>query len=71
MVQRHSILDAVVLMTTKHPMYALHPMYLEDRLGNPAIEFPIAMVFGDSDYFGSEGAEDIIQNNKHFESGRS
>ena len=71
MIQRHSILDVEVMMTTKYPMYALHPMHLEDRLVNPAIDFPIAMVFGDSDYLGSDGAEDIIKNNKHFETGRS
>ena len=71
MIQRHSIFDVLVMMTTKYPMYALHPMHLEDRLGNPAIEFPIAMVFGDNDYLGSDGAEDIIKNNKHFKSGRS
>ena len=51
--------------------YAIHPLQSEDRLGNKNIEFPIAMVFGDRDWFGTEGADDIIRNNKHFQSGRS
>ena len=31
-----------------------------DRLGNPAIEFPICIAFGDRDFFGSEGSDKII-----------
>ena len=71
MIQRCSILDAVLLLPSKHPMMALHPLQCEDRLCNPEIDFPIGMVFGDSDYMGSEGADEIIKRNKHFESGRS
>ena len=52
-------------------MSARHPLQAEDRLGNPSIEFPIGIVFGDNDYFGSEGADQIVKNNKHYESGRS
>ena len=29
------------------------------------------MMFGDMDFFGTEGADDIVRNNKHFENGRS
>ena len=49
----------------------MHPLHLEDRLGNPNIDFPIGAVFADSDFFGTEGCDKIIKNNKHFESGRS
>ena len=42
-------------------MFALHPLQAEDRLGNPAIDFPIGIVFGDNDYFGSEGADEIVR----------
>ena len=42
-----------------------------DRLGNPLIDFPICIVFGDNDFFGSEGSDKIIRNNKHFKIGRS
>ena len=39
--------------------------------GNKEIDFPIAMVFGDQDWFGTEGADEIVRNNKHFKSGWS
>ena len=42
-----------------------------DWLGNPDIDFPICIAFGDRDFFGTEGADKIIQNNKYFKSGRS
>ena len=41
------------------------------RLGNPKIDFPICMAFGDRDFLGTEGAELIVKQNKHFSSGRS
>ena len=47
-------------------MYGMHPLQAEDRLGNPNIDFPIGIAFGDRDKFGSEGAEEIIKKNKHF-----
>jgi len=31
-----------------------------ERLGNPAIDFPIGVVFGDSDFLGSEGSDEIV-----------
>ena len=52
-------------------MYSVHPLQAEDRLGNPDINFPIGIAFGDRDKFGSEGAEVIIQNSNQFQSGRS
>ena len=51
--------------------YAHHPMQAEDRLGNKACNFPIAFCFGDKDVHGSEGADDIVKMNAHYESGRS
>ena len=52
-------------------MHAIHPLQAADRLGNPKIDFPIGMVFGDADFFGTEGADEIIKQNKHFASGKS
>ena len=52
-------------------MHAIHPLQAPDRLGNPAIDFPIGMVFGDADFFGTEGADQIIKENRHFASGKS
>ena len=42
-------------------MYGIHPLQAKDRLGNPDINFPIGIAFGDRDKFGSEGAEEIIK----------
>ena len=52
-------------------MHSVHPLQEPDRLGNPEIDFPIGMVFGDADFFGTEGADDIIRQNKHFATGKS
>lgn len=51
--------------------YAIHNIHGPDRMGNPEIDFPIAFCFGDRDFFGSEGPDKIVRNNKHFETGRS
>ena len=42
-----------------------------ERLGNLAIDFPIGVVFGDSDFLGSEGSDEIVQNSKFFKTGQS
>ena len=59
------------MLTEKFPMLAIHDLAAEDRLGNPAIDFPIGMCFGDSDIMGTEGADKIVKNNKYFETGQS
>ena len=46
-------------------------MLTQDRLGNPAIDFPIGIVFGDSDFLGSEGSEELIKANKFYATGES
>lgn len=69
MFQRLSSLENVVLKPFKFPFLARHPMQAVDRLGNPEIDFPIAAAFGSKDYFGSEGADEIIRNNKYFKDG--
>ena len=52
-------------------MFAYHPLSAPDRLGNPEIDFPLGVVFADRDYFGSDGADEIVKNNKYFETGQS
>ena len=52
-------------------MLAVNDMASYDRLGNPNIDFPIGMCFGDSDIMGTDGAEYIVEDNKHFKSGKS
>ena len=71
MVQKTSIFDIVVLCPSAHPMFAYHPLSASDRLGNPEIDFPIGVVFADRDYFGSDGADEIVKNNKYFGTGQS
>ena len=66
-----SCIDLVVYRVQKYMSYAYHPMTAEDRLGNKACNFPIAFCFGDKDIHGSEGADDIVKMNAHYESGRS
>ena len=55
----------------KHPGLSVHALQGENRLGNPNIDFPIGIVYGDNDHLGSEGADTVVKNNKHFASGRS
>ena len=59
------------MLTEKFPMLAVHDLSGPDRLGNPEIDFPIGMCFGDSDIMGTEGADEIVKNNKYFKSGES
>ena len=71
MKERISVVDCAQLLPFKFECYGIHPLQAEDRLGNPDIDFPIGIAFGDRDKFGSEGAEVIIKNNRHFATGRS
>ena len=60
MFSRLSILETVEVMPLKFPFLVRHPMNAADRLGNPSVNFPIAFAFGDRDFFGSEGAEELV-----------
>ena len=66
-----SVVDTAQMTTQVYPLLAVHSLEDFDRLGNEEIDFPIGMCFGDNDFMGTEGAEDIVSDNKHFESGRS
>jgi len=56
----------------KHPVLGSLDILREERLGNPACTFPIAAAFGDRDFCYSEnGAELVIKQNCHYESGGS
>ena len=70
-INQKSVVDIVMLMPWKWMGQGRKDMTKPDRLGNPAIEFPICIAFGDNDFFGSEGSDTTIRNNKHFKSGRS
>ena len=71
MYDRLSIIDQSQMLTEKFPALGVYDMQGSDRLGNPDIDFPIAMCFGDSDFLGTEGAEQIVKNNKFYQSGQS
>ena len=64
MYERLSIIDQAQMLTEKFPALGIYDMQGSDRLGNPDIEFPIGMCFGDSDWLGTEGAVQIVKNNK-------
>ena len=51
--------------------YAHHPIHADDRMMNSDLDFPVAFSFGDRDFLGSEGADEIVRNNKYFKSGES
>ena len=64
MFTRLSILEVVAVLPLKYPFLVRHSMTAADRLGNPRINFPIAHAFGDMDFFGSEGAVEVLRGNK-------
>ena len=64
-------LSAMINGTFEYVGFAKYPMQSKDRLYNPEIDFPIGIVFGDSDFFGSEGSDEIVQNSKYFKTGES
>ena len=55
MYARQSVVDIVQMIPHRWLCYASHPLQSDDRLGNK--DFPIAMAFGDRDFFGTEGAD--------------
>ena len=72
MVQRHGRVEAVQENQGEHFGIPRHDLMAEDRMGNPAIDFPVGFVFGDRDFFGAtNGADAIVAANPHFKSGRS
>ena len=68
---RHSVMEVVSALPFVPMGFGRHSIAGPDRLGSPNINFPIGVCYGDSDFFGSEGACEIIRNSKHFETGRS
>ena len=69
--KNHGRLSSIFNGAVHYGCFAKHPMQSEDRLYNPKIDFPIGIVFGDSDWLGSEGSDEIVQKSCRFESGES
>ena len=60
---------AVELSINSSLGFAFHPMQAKDRLGGENIDFPIGFVYGDDDWNGSEGADELVKMNKHYKTG--
>ena len=70
-VKTHGPLSSLFNGTMRYICLAKHPLQSGDRLFNSQIDFPIGIVFGDSDFLGSEGADEIVRNSKCFATGES
>ena len=57
--------------TFKFGCFPHHCLTEPDRLGNPNLPFPIAFCYGDADWLGTAGADDIVRNNQFFDEGLS
>ena len=69
---RMSVIHSVQILLTTPFGTARHPPQAKDRLGNPQIDFPIAIAFGDKDTISPrEGSDIIVKNNRYFSSGKS
>lgn len=63
-----SCLDVVQIVPFKYPYHPKRTLCEHGRLYG-VTEFPIAIVYGDRDFMGSEGADLIIQSNAFFKQG--
>ena len=66
-----SCLEIVEVMPLKYPFLVRHPMTASDMFGSPRVRFPVGHAFGDKDFFGSEGADDVVRQSPEFATGRS
>ena len=71
MMKRLSKCEVITMNTCRVPCMPYHNLIEKDRMCSEKIDFPVAFCFGDRDFFGSEGADQIVKSNCHFESGRS
>ena len=49
--------EKAITASFKYGCFAHHPLTEPDRLGNPNLPFPIAFVYGDQDWLGTDGAD--------------
>ena len=68
---RYSVVPIVELSIHSALGFAYHPMQAKDRLGGEHIDFPIGFVYGDNDWNGSDGADELVRVNKHYKTGKS
>jgi len=63
--------EKALTATFKFGCFPHHCLKEPDRLGNKKLPFPIAFCYGDQDWLGTTGADDIVRGNKFYESGIS
>ena len=59
--------EKALTATFKFGVYPHHCLTEVDRLGNPNLPFPIAFCYGDQDWLGTDGADQIVQGNKFYQ----
>ena len=63
--------EKALTATFKFGCFPHHCLTEKDRLGNRNLPFPIAFCYGDQDWLGTAGADEIVRNNQFFEEGLS
>ena len=63
--------ERALTATFKFGVFAHHCLTEVDRLGNQKLPFPIAFCYGDQDWLGTDGADQIVQSNKFYPEGLS
>ena len=65
-----SVLDVLMVVPFKWPLWPHYSLCAEGMLLN-VTEFPIGICFGDRDYLGSEGADEVVRTNAFFKTGEA
>ena len=55
--------EKAITASFKFGCYPHHCLTEVDRLGNPNLPFPVAFVYGDQDWLGTNGADQIVRGN--------
>lgn len=63
--------EKAITFQFKFGVFAKHPLTAADRLGNPELPFPIGILYGEHDYLGSNGADEIVKNSRFYSEGLS
>ena len=58
------------MIVYKWPLWPIYSLCAEGWLLNVS-EFPIGIYFGDRDYLGSEGSDEVVRTNAFFKTGES
>ena len=70
MFSKIGVLEAAYRVPFKYLFQAYHPLAAPDRLINGE-KFPIGISYGDRDFMGTEGADQVILTNAFYSSGQS